>query len=174
MEYVPEGLYVPVVQEPESVMSAVSPSASDALVKQILEETETIAVVGWSDNEDRPSHGTAEYLRKQGYRVIPVNPRLAGTRWGRQPIYASVTDIPRKVDLVDVFRRAEFTPAHAREAVEAGAMALWLQLGIVNDETRQIAEAGGLRYIEDKCTHIEHLRLIRGIAMPSPTSGLPA
>jgi predicted CoA-binding protein len=104
--------------------------------------------------------------------VIPVNPRLAGKRWGRQPIYAAVTDIPRKVDLVDVFRRAEFTPAHAREAVEAGATVLWLQLGIVNDEARQIAGAGGLRYVEDKCTHIEHLRLIRGIAIPPPPSGL--
>lgn len=144
----------------------------DARLKQMLEETETIAVVGWSDKEDRPSHGTAAYLRKQGYRVIPVNPRLAGNHWGRQPIYATVTDIPRKVDLVDVFRRADHTPVHAREAVEAGATVLWLQLGIVNDEARRIAEAGGLRYVEDKCTHIEHLRLIRGIAMPSPPGGL--
>src|SRR5680860_443173 len=152
------------------MMSPVVAAPTDAQLKQLLEETETIAVVGWSDKEDRPSHGTALYLRKQGYRVIPVNPRLAGRRWGRQPIYGNVLDIPREVDLVDVFRRAEFTPAHARDAVQAGAKVLWLQLGIVNAETRRTAEAGGLRYVEDKCTHIEHLRLIRNIAMPTPLS----
>ena len=103
--------------------------------------------------------------------MIPVNPRLAGERWGKQPIYGNVTEITRKVDLVDVFRRADYTPAHAREAVEAGAGALWLQLGIANDETRRVAEESGLRYVEDKCTQIEHLRLIRGISMPSPPGG---
>jgi predicted CoA-binding protein len=103
--------------------------------------------------------------------VIPVNPRLAGQMWDDQPIYAAVTDIPETIDLVDVFRRAEHTPAHAREAVEAGAKVFWLQLGIQNDEARRIAEAGGLVYVEDRCTHIEHLRLIRGYPMPSPPSG---
>jgi len=140
----------------------------DAQRKQFLEQSETIAIVGWSDKEDRPSHETANYLRKQGYRVIPINPRLAGKHWGNQPIYGCVTNIPREVDLVDVFRRPEYTPHHAQKAVEAGAKVFWLQLGIRNEETRRIAEAGGLIYVEDRCTHIEHLRLIRGIAMPAP------
>jgi predicted CoA-binding protein len=152
-------------------MSATISAPSDEELKQILEETETIAVVGWSDNKERPSHATAEYLQKRGYRVIPVNPRLAGETWGDQPIYATLADIPEPVDLVDVFRRAEHTPAHAREAVEAGAKVLWLQLGIRNDEARRIAGEGGMVYVEDRCTHIEHLRLIRGYPVPSSPDG---
>ena len=153
-------------------MSAAVSAPSDEQLKQILEETETIAVVGWSDKEERPSHETARYLRKQGYRVIPVNPRLAGKDWDGQPIYDCVTDIPEPIDLVDVFRRAEYTPHHARNAVDAGAKVFWLQLGIRNDEARRIAEAGGLIFVEDRCTHIEHMRLIRGYPMPSPPSGV--
>jgi predicted CoA-binding protein len=145
-------------------------TASDAQLRQILQDAQTIAVVGWSDKEDRPSHETANYLRKQGYHVIPVNPRLAGKTWGDQPIYACVTDIPEPVDLVDVFRRPEFTPHHAHKAVEAGAKVFWLQLGIVNDEAGRIAAEGGMTFVQDRCTHIEHLRLIRGFAIPSPTS----
>lgn len=144
---------------------------TDEQLKQILEESETIAVVGWSDNDERPSHETAIYLRKQGYKVIPVNPRLAGTDWDGQMIYDCVTDIPEPVDLVDVFRRAEFTPHHARRAVEAKAKVFWLQLGIVNDEAGRIATEGGLTFVQDRCTHIEHLRLIRGFPMPSSPDG---
>lgn len=140
---------------------------ADAQLRQLLEETETIAVVGWSDNEERPSHQVATYLQKQGYRVIPVNPRLAGTRWGRQPVYSTVAEIPRQIDLVDVFRRPQFTPAHAEDAVAAGARVFWLQLGIVNGESARIAESGGLIVVQDRCTQIEYLRLLRGLAMPA-------
>jgi len=141
---------------------------TDEQLRDLLATARTIAVVGWSDKEDRPSHETANYLRKQGYNVIPVNPRLAGNTWDGQPIYDCVTDIPEPVDLVDVFRRAEFTPHHARRAVEAGAKAFWLQLGIRNDDAGRIAQEGGLLFVQNRCTHLEHLRLIKGYPFPPP------
>ena len=140
----------------------------DEQLHRLLATARTIAVVGWSDREDRPSHETANYLRKQGYRVIAVNPRLAGKTWNGEPIYACVTDIPEPIDIVDVFRRAEFTPHHARKAVEAGAGTFWLQQGIRNDEAGRIATDGGLTFVQDRCTHMEHLRLIKGYAFPAP------
>lgn len=149
-------------------MSTIIATPTDAELKRILEETSTIAVVGWSDKEDRPSNETAAYLRKQGYRVIPVNPRLAGKTFDGELVYDSIIDIPERIDLVDVFRRAEYTPHHAAEAVEAKARVFWLQLGIRNDEAGKIAREGGLIFVQDRCTHLEHLRLIRGYAFPSP------
>ncbi|MGE3798487.1 MAG: CoA-binding protein [Thermomicrobiales bacterium] len=149
-------------------MSAKNATASDELIKQLLESAKTIAIVGWSDKEDRPSHETATYLRKQGYRVIPVNPRLAGKIFDGETVYACVTDVPEKIDLVDVFRRPEFTPYHAAKPVEAGAGALWLQLGIINDEAAALAHEGGLAFVQNRCTHLEHLRLIKGYPFPAP------
>ncbi len=141
---------------------------TDDQVRSILETTQTIAVVGWSDKEDRPSHDVAAYLAKQGYRVIPVNPRLEGREWMGEQIYGCVTDIPVHIDLIDVFRRPDFTPHHARKAVEAEAGVLWLQLGIVNDEAGKIALDGGLGFVQNRCTKIEHMRLIRGYPFPAP------
>lgn len=141
---------------------------TDDALRELLQSVHTIAVVGWSDKEDRPSHETANYLRRQGYHVIPVNPRLAGKTWHDQPIYGCVTEVPEHVDLVDVFRRANLTPFHAAKAVEAGAGAFWLQLGIRNDEAGRIATEGGLTFVQDRCTHLEHLRLIKGYAFPTP------
>lgn len=144
-------------------MTSTIPAPSDKKLKAILESARTIAVVGWSDKEDRPSHGVANYLRKQGYHVIPVNPRLAGKEWDGQMIYECVTDVPESLDIVDLFRRSEFTPHHAEQAVRASAKTLWLQLGIVNDEAGHIALDGDLDFVQDRCTQIEHLRLIRGL-----------
>jgi predicted CoA-binding protein len=149
-------------------MNTSTTDQTDAQLREILENAQVIAVVGWSDKEDRPSHETANYLRKQGYRVIPVNPRLAGKTWNGEPIYGCVTDVPEKIDIVDVFRRADMTPHHAAKAVEAGAGTFWLQLGIRNDEAGRIATEGGLNFVEDRCTHLEHLRLIKGYAFPTP------
>ncbi len=149
-------------------MNTIITTPTDAELKRILEETTTIAIVGWSDREDRPSYETAAYLRKRGYRVIPVNPRLSGQTFDGERVYDSVTDIPVQIDLVDVFRRAEHTPQHAAEAVAAKARVFWLQLGIRNDEAGRIATEGGLTFVQDRCTHLEHLRLIRGYAFPSP------
>jgi predicted CoA-binding protein len=122
---------------------------------EILRDARTIALVGASPKPDRPSHSVMRYLLEQGYDVIPVRPADCDEVLG-VPCARTLGEIDRPIDLVDVFRRAEFTPAHAREAVEAGAGALWLQLGIVSAESRAIAEAAGLDYVEDLCTAVVH------------------
>jgi uncharacterized protein len=122
---------------------------------QILREAKTIAVVGASPKPDRPSHGVMRYLLEQGYRVIPVRPRDCDEVLGI-PCVATLSELDEHVDLVDVFRRPEYTPEVAHEAVAIGAGALWLQLGIVSAEARAIAEAGGLDYVEDACTMVVH------------------
>jgi uncharacterized protein len=126
---------------------------------EILAETRTIALVGASPRPERPSHGVMRYLLEQGYRVIPVRPHrseILGV-----PCVASLRDIDEPVDLVDVFRRPEFCPAVAEDAVAAGAKALWLQLGIVSPQARQIAESAGLEYVENACTAVVHRLFVK-------------
>ncbi len=126
---------------------------------EILQEARTIAVVGASPLPERPSHGVFRYLLAQGYDAIPVRPdcdEVLGI-----PCVRSLAEIDRPIDLVDVFRRSEFTPEVAQEAVEAGAGALWLQLGVVSAEARRIAEEGGLEYVEDLCTAVVHRYEVR-------------
>jgi hypothetical protein len=119
---------------------------------EILADTKTIALVGASPRPERPSNSVMRYLLAQGYRVIPVRPHR--TEILGIPCVDSVTDIEEQVDLVDVFRRAEFCPEVAEQAVAAGAKALWLQLGIVSAEARAIAEQAGIDYVENACTAI--------------------
>ena len=116
--------------------------------------TQTIALVGASPRPERPSHGVMRYLLEQGYRVIPVRPLVKEVLG--VPCVSSLGAIEEAIDLVDVFRRPEFCPAVAEQAVAAVAKALWLQLGIVSAEARAIAEGGGLDYVEDECTAIVH------------------
>jgi len=123
--------------------------------EQILRESRTIAIVGASPRPDRPSHGVMRYLLAAGYRVIPVRPRDCDEVLG-VPCVTSLAEIEEPIDLVDVFRRPEYTPDVAREAVAVGAKALWLQLGIVSPEARRIAEDAGLDYVEDLCTAVVH------------------
>jgi predicted CoA-binding protein len=125
----------------------------------LLRDAKTIAVVGASPSPQRESHGVMRYLLSQGYRCIPVRPdcdEVLGIA-----CVPTLLDIDEPIDLVDVFRRPEFCAAHAREAVTAGAKALWLQLGIVSPEARAIAEAGGLGYVENACTAVMHARGLR-------------
>ncbi|NUR76705.1 MAG: CoA-binding protein [Thermoleophilia bacterium] len=125
----------------------------------ILREARTIAVVGASPRPERESHGVMRYLLIQGYRCIPVRPdcdEVLGI-----PCAPTLLDIDEPIDLVDVFRRPEYCAAHAREAVAAGAKALWLQLGIVSAEARAIAEEAGLDYVENACTAVVHARGLR-------------
>ena len=120
----------------------------------ILRESKTIAMVGASPNPSRESHGVMHYLLAQGYRVIPVRPdcdEVLGVA-----CVPTVGEIEEPIDMVDVFRRPEFCAAHAREAVEAGAGAVWLQVGIVSADARRIAEEAGLDYVEDACTKVVH------------------
>jgi uncharacterized protein len=124
----------------------------------ILAGAGTIALVGASPRPHRPSHGVMRYLLGAGYRVIPVRPRDCDEILG-VPCVSSLAEIDEPIDLVDVFRRAEFTSEVAEQAVAAGAGALWLQLGIVSPEARAIAEAADMDYVEDLCTAVVHRQM---------------
>jgi predicted CoA-binding protein len=128
--------------------------------EEILLDARTIALVGASPNPARPSNSVMRYLLEQGYRVIPVRPAVREVLG--VPCVPSLADVEEPIDLVDVFRRADACPGVAREAVEAGARALWLQLGLVSGAARAIAESGGLEYVEDECTAIVHRRARMG------------
>jgi predicted CoA-binding protein len=132
-------------------------TGQDAELRALLGGSRTIAVVGLSSKPHRPSHGVARYLQRHGYRVVPVNPNE--TEILGEPSYPTLDEVPGPVDVVDVFRRAEFTPEVARQAVRVGAKALWLQLGIVNEEAARIAEEGGLDVVMGVCIRTEHARL---------------
>ena len=125
---------------------------------EIMAGARTIALVGASPRPERPSNSVMRYLLDQGYRVIPVRPVGPAAIHG-VPRVAALAEIEEPIDLVDVFRRAEFCPGVAEEAVAAGAGALWLQLGVVSPEARRIAEAAGLDYVENACTAIVHGQL---------------
>jgi predicted CoA-binding protein len=121
---------------------------------EILSEAHTIALVGASPKPWRASHTVMRYLLENGYRVLPVRPHVQEVLG--VPCVGSLADIEEPIDVVDVFRRAEFCPAVAKEAVAVGAKALWLQLGIVSTEARAIAEGAGMAYVENACTAIVH------------------
>jgi uncharacterized protein len=133
---------------------------TDDELRELLRRTRTIAVVGLSANPERPSNQVAWYLHQQGYRLFGVNPLCPAPEVFGVPMLASLASLPEPVDLVDVFRRPEYTPAVAREAVAAGARALWLQLGIYSAEARAIASDGGLAYVEGRCLKVDHARLL--------------
>jgi predicted CoA-binding protein len=129
----------------------------DDELRRLLTDARTIAVVGASSRPDRPSHGIFGRLLAAGYRVIPVHPGESQVQG--QKAYASLRDIPEPVDIVDVFRRPEHTPAIADEAVAIGAKLLWLQSGIWNDQAAARASAGGLAVVMDECIGVAHSRL---------------
>jgi predicted CoA-binding protein len=136
---------------------------SDDKIRAALASRPVIALVGASRKSTRPSHQVMAALLAEGYDVIPVHPR--GGQVHDREVYPDLASIPRPVDLVDVFRRAEQTPEVARQAVAIGASVLWLQLGIVSEEAAGIARAGGLLVVMDRCSIVEHRRLI-GRAFP--------
>jgi uncharacterized protein len=136
-----------------------SPSAGyqDAReIAQIVRSARTVAIVGLSPNELRPSNFVGFYLQRHGYRVIPVNPRASEVLG--EPSYASLSDVPDRIDVVDVFRQPAAVPAIAEEAVAVGAGALWLQFGVISAEGAEIARRGGLAVVMDRCLKVEHAR----------------
>ena len=134
---------------------------TDQDLRQLLQDAKVIAVVGLSANPDRASNQVAWYLHHQGYRLFGVNPACPEQQvFGGVPMLASLDEVPEPIDIVDVFRRPQYTPDVARAAVAAGARALWLQLGIRSDEARTIAEEAGLTYVEDRCLKVDHARLL--------------
>jgi predicted CoA-binding protein len=145
--------------------SAIPAPLDDNALRELLLRARTVAVIGWSDKEDRSSHGIAGYLHAQGYDVPLVNPRLAGKMgpFG-EPVYRTMADIPRHVDIVDLFRNASFVPAHITEAIAIGAGAIWLQAGIVSEPARAMAAAHGIPFVQDTCISVAHLFLVRARA----------
>jgi len=127
---------------------------SDEDVRNLLSTATTIAVVGASSNPERPSNGIMRQLKSEGYRVIPVNPNETEVLGERA--YPTLADVPEPIDIVDVFRRAEFTPAIANDAVKVGAKALWLQSGVRNEDAAARATAGGLTVVMDACISVMH------------------
>jgi predicted CoA-binding protein len=136
-----------------------APVYPDELLLSIYRTTRTIAMVGASPNWNRPSYFVMRYLQRKGFRVIPVNPRALEAPILGETVYPDLESIPVAVDVVDVFRRPEETPAIARSAAATGAKVVWLQLGIRNPETDAIATAAGLISIQDHCMKIEYGRL---------------
>lgn len=134
----------------------------DEAIRALLRGARTIAVIGWSDKEDRSSHGIADYLHAHGYDVVLVNPRLVGKMgpFG-EPVYGRMAEIPRHVDIVDMFRNAGFVPGHTREAIEIGAGAIWLQAGIVSEEARALAAEHNIPFVQDACISVAHIFLVR-------------
>jgi predicted CoA-binding protein len=132
---------------------------SPETIERILDECRTIAVVGLSSSSWRPSHGVAAYLKRAGYRVIPVNPNESEVF--DEKSYASLAEVPEKIDLVDVFRRSEEAGTAVDEAIAAGAKAVWLQEGVIDYEAAQRAVDVGLLVVMDRCWLKEHARAKR-------------
>src|SRR5271166_4874973 len=145
---------------------------SDAKIRSILERVKTIAMVGASPNWNRPSYFVMKYLQGKGYRVIPVNPGIAGRTLLGEKVYGSLSDVPDKVDMVDMFRTAEDAPGVAADAIAIGAKVLWMQLGIRNDEAAEAAEAAGLEVIMNRCPKIEFGRLGGELSWSGVNSGI--
>jgi len=124
------------------------------MIRRML-EGKRVAVVGLSDRPSRPSHDVARYLKAAGYEIIPVNPRYTSVMG--LPCYPSLAAVPGRIDVVNVFRRSEHCPDVVREAVAVDAGGVWLQQGIISDESEQIARAAGLDFVQDRCLKIEHL-----------------
>jgi len=148
-------------------MRVLVPDGSEFLAKdskdpvtEILKKCKTIAVVGLSSNPMRQSFEVTEYMQRAGYRIIPVNPNE--TEVLGEKSYARLEDVPEKIDVVDIFRRAEHVPEVVESAIRVGAIVVWMQLGIENDEAAEKARAAGLAVVEDACILVEHRKRMTG------------
>lgn len=141
-------------------------SYPDSYIRGILNTVKTIAMVGASAKENRPSYFAFKYLLERGYRMIPVNPGQAGHTMLGQMIYPRLADIPEPIDMVDIFRASQYAPAIVQEALELKQrpQVIWMQLGIRNDEAAALAEANGMKVVMNRCPKIEYGRLSSEIA----------
>jgi uncharacterized protein len=131
-------------------------SASEAeRIAELLKSAKTIAVVGLSDSPSRTSYGVSGYMQSQGYRIIPVNPTIAGSLG--EKAYVSLLDVPEKIDIVNVFRRSEFVPEVVGQAIRLGVPAIWMQEGVAHEEAAEKARAAGIFVVMDRCILKEHM-----------------
>lgn len=135
------------------------PLTTDDEIRALLEETRMIAMVGASDRPDRPSYRVMEVLQNHGYRVFPVNPQITGEHVHGEFVWRELSQIGEPIDLVDIFRRSEQAGEAVDHAIAAGAKAIWMQLGVVNEDAAARAEAAGLKVVMDRCPAIELRRL---------------
>ncbi len=133
---------------------------NDEKITQLLRDSKTIALIGASPKETRPSYQVMAYLQQAGYKVLPVNPGQEGKQILGENVHARLSDIEVPIDIVDIFRRAEFVGDIIDEAIKIKAAAVWMQLGIVNEEAAATALDAGLEVVMNRCTKIEHARLI--------------
>jgi hypothetical protein len=127
-------------------------------IKEMLTKYRTVAVVGLSPDPGKPSHEVAAYLKRAGYRIIPVNPACREVLGER--CYPTLADVPGEVEIVDVFRRSEFLPEIVEQAIAKGARVVWMQEGVVNEEAARRAEEAGLEVVMDRCMLKEHVRVV--------------
>ncbi|SCZ64110.1 hypothetical protein SAMN04488118_105189 [Epibacterium ulvae] len=143
-------------------------SSVDKILDDIFKETRTIAVIGASPKPERPSHYVGAYLRARGYKIIGVNPGHPGRMMFGEPVVAHLSDIQHTVDMIDIFRRSDHVLSVVEDAIEAlpGLQTVWMQLGIFNAEAADLAEAQGMRVIQDRCPKIEFPRLYGEKTLP--------
>lgn len=130
----------------------------DDQLRQILQQTRVIAVVGLSNNAARPSYGVARYMQAQGYTIVPINPDLSEVLGERA--YPDLLSVPFEIDLVDVFRRPELVGPHVEEAIQKGAKTIWMQLGVRNEDAARHARSAGIDVVMNRCILVEHRRLM--------------
>ncbi len=147
---------------------------SDRFLKDILRRTKCVAVVGVSANPVRPSYYVARYLKLKGFRVIPINPALAGQTLFGEPVHADLTALPAKVDMVDIFRRSEFVPEIVDQAMTyiPTLRTVWMQIGVEHKQAAAKAEAAGLDVVQNRCPKIEYQRLFGELRMGGFNTGV--
>ena len=131
---------------------------NDEAIAELLTNARTIAMVGASDRPDRPSYGVMKFLQGHGYRVLPVNPQITGEHVHGEFVWRELAQIGEPIDIVDIFRRPEAAGEAVDQAIFAGAKAVWMQLGVVNEEAARRAEEAGLQVVMDRCIKIEVMR----------------
>jgi uncharacterized protein len=145
---------------------------TDQYLREVLKSVRTIAMVGASEHWNRPSFFAMKYLQDKGYRVIPVNPQAKGEEILGEKVYNRLADIPVKVDMVDIFRRADAVPELVDQAIAKGAPVVWMQLGVRHDEAARKAEAAGLKVVMNRCPKIEYSRLHGELAWSGVNTGI--
>ena len=135
------------------------PLTRDEEIADLLRNARTIAVIGASDRPDRPSYGVMKFLQEWGYRVLPVNPQITGEHVLGEFVWRELAQIGIPIDIVDIFRRPEMAMDAVEQAIFVGAKAVWMQIGVINEEAAAKAEAAGLKVVMDRCPKIEIPRL---------------